>query len=339
MSWVKTNLVTPIPKEISQALEPVTDLIAAILPLLSAIQSFLDIAKVFVVSQVDGFSSLANTAITALEQLVNDLFASGMYFINVDPFTTQIATGKKFDTITGLPILTSAQAIETLVSSFDDKGDAARPQFSPNATVCAFGIMVTAPTPQQFLDILKKIRLVFDWPGLPDLELRVVRYAEPKPVVSESPDWKSLRLNSIGIFADLQREINKQLAIVRGYLTTGDNFIVDLINLISRKVAVLQDQLTALNNLLNTLNNISGVYIYNVPPGVGGNIRLKRLLRDSVLEDPCVVTGFTAACLVVGGGPSLVPVDTIRTALKVNEESKPVPPNTRPVFDATKGIA
>lgn len=521
MSWTKSNLGTPIPKEIQKALEPISAFITAIQTPLNTLSTALAAAKVFAAAYADPYVALIGATIDTMEQLINDLFASGVYMLTVTPFSfeqspaqqaqaiasytadvkaaevqynkalAQIAKdidpttkgpilswdqrvnaltlartsysaqlknayqhknaslGRQYDEVTGFPLLSASQAIQSAIDSFDDEGDPNRPQFSSSAEVAAFGLMITFPTFQQFLNLLNLIGDLFDFPQLDFVKARAQRFSDvtdfyvyytvggkgedpkiprrqavvialpdgasssqvakatadvlgatgvfackasgfkvlatcnaagvvvddpdpgttgfstsvvtpgqsgvkqvveidvtpnfgsirppggapvlspstlqgtyflisshPKTTTSVNPDWQSLRLNSITHLALLQAQLIKLLETLRGYLVVPDSFIPDLIDIIAAKVTALQNLLTAIQTLINSITRVSGVYYLSVPKGVGGNDRIKAALNDSFLQDPCNATTFTLMAVFVGGGPSLVPVETLRGLFK-----------------------
>jgi len=221
---------------------------------------------------------------------------------------------RSFDQVTGLPILSANDAILAAIESFDDKGDAARPQFSNSANVCAFGILFTVPTIQQLIDILEAMSDVFKIPEF-EFALKKIKRFKTTAQVSVNPDWQSVRLNSIEHLSAMQKELLGLLETFRGYLVVPSAGLGDIINILQQKTAKIQQLLTRLQALLNAISRVSGVYFLDVPEGPGGNARIKRALEDPFLQDPCNQTGFTVMALFVGGGPSLQPIETIRALL------------------------
>ena len=383
MPWIKSELSTPIPNSIKDALKPLTGLISTLSSALNVVKTVLDIAKVFITGVVDPFFSLANALITALENVVNDTFGSGFFVLFVSPFNVEVddkavatalekyesdlanartaytralsdarfdsegfrnsvsarnfaraialanyntATLKalkaknslvKHDARTGFPLLSAGAAIEVMVQSLDDPGDVdangtlKRPDFSSDAYVCMVGILITAASLEQFLELLNSMRAVL---AIPDIDLAVRRTKRYFPSTSEKstkPDWDSLRLNSFEHLAQMQLALLGLLEDLRGYLLNPADAILDLINMLEQKVARLQALLAQLLALINALDKVSGVYFLYLPPSPGGNALLKRYLRDPVLEDPCVQTSFTVGALLVAGGPNGAP--TLKT--------------------------
>jgi hypothetical protein len=379
MAWQKTEITSPIPDAIADALQPVTSLLGAISPLLSTIKAFLQVAKIFLTDFGNIFEGLVDAGITELENVVNDLFGTGAFTLVVTPFTFElsdeqaaaIATaydrdvltartayektlreinsdfrltsiertrrlsnakfaynsalsfanrkknlGRKTDPLSGFPLLSPADAILASFLSFDDPGDSQRPQFSNAANVSMFGILVTSPTLAGFGDLLEKLLSVFDIPEWRLLLKKTKRFREVATDPSVVPDWRSFRLNSISTLASIQSELLDLIETLRGYLLSPKDSLVELANIIAEKVTTLLEILDTIQNFINALTKVSGVYFLQVPVGVGGNERLKRALRDPILEDSCFKSNFTALALFAGGGPSAQPIHTIGSLFK-----------------------
>lgn len=246
--------------------------------------------------------------------------ARGAYNVLLGAAYITKSANRRVDAVTGFPLLSPAEAIRHASNSFDDLGDSARPIFSNNATVVGFGLMITAPTLQQFIDVLSLFIDVF---AIPEWSL-VLREAKKKLAVADpptSPDWNTLRLASFGVFADLQNDILEMLETLRGYLVVPSNNIIDLIDIIQSKITKLQDAINRLNALLNALTKCPGVYVVNIPLGKGGINRVKQEIQDSKFSDPCFQSDFTMMALFIGGKSNI-----------------PNAPDTTPVVDSLRKL-
>jgi hypothetical protein len=210
----------------------------------------------------------------------------------------------------GIPKLSPRQAILAAVESLDDLGDPNRPQFSDNAQVCALGIMATAPGLDQFKALIELLLQVFE---IPEWRIALLKFNEVSTTgttASAFPDWKSVRLNSFTPMDDIQSAILDVIHTVQGYQVVADDCIQDLIDILDQKAALLEELAKRLEDLANALKSATGLFVLNVPIGVGGNSRLKTEFRDSILE--CAPNDYTIAAIFVGGGPSLQDVDNLR---------------------------
>lgn len=86
--------------------------------------------------------------------------------------------GRQYDSVTGWPLLSAAEAIQSAYDSLDDEGDLARPQLSSSAQIAAVGLLVTFPTIQQFLDILDKLDGLLNFPELDFVTRKVKSFAD-----------------------------------------------------------------------------------------------------------------------------------------------------------------
>lgn len=307
MPWQNTGIAKPIPEELSNLLATAGGVLSALNPLLETIKTLLQIAQAFYSGVLDPLAALAQDLLTEAENIVNDFFGTGVYMLNVDAVNRSGIV--KYDSI-GLPLLTPGQAISLAIDSLDDTGDIARPQFSNSANICAFGLMATAPSVDQFLALIQQLRNLFT---MPDWELIFTIANRHRTVVSgvpTPPDWKSLRFNSIPEMKALQDACLDLIQMLKGYAVVPDNNLQDLIDIIDQKISLLQDLLDSIDSLINDLRNTTGIFVMNMPIGVGGNERLKQFLRDCPLERSN--NQYTIMAVFAGGGPSLQPVDNIR---------------------------
>ncbi len=292
-------------------LGPIGSVLSAIEPILAIAKTLLEIAKVFIEGVEDPFGGLLDAIIEELETLINDLFATGFYIVTVNPF--KLEGIRRFDDF-GTPLLTPGDIIDEMVESFDDQGDEARPQFT-DAEMTAIGIIATAPDLAGLLGLIQELIAIFK---IPEWELVLEWHqekADDTQVKSEVPDWESLRLNSFEPFGTLQKDLIALLEAAKGTRIVPDNNIADLIDMLIKKIERLQDILDRIQEILdNAAGAASGLWVFDYPPTAGGNEAIKAALRDPYLEQ-CVPNGYSIGTLIVGGGPSLEPVNALRQLL------------------------
>jgi hypothetical protein len=313
MSWTKRQLVPPLPSEAQPIVDALNTVSGAVVPILNAASTLLNAASIFFQS-ADLYKALMTALVTQTEDLVNDLFGSGAFELVVNPFTS-FRRRQKVDK-NGIPLLTPEEAINLAIRSLDDQGDLDRPQFSDAANISAFGILVTAPDISVFLAILEALLSLWN---IDDIQfiIREINRRRGILVQSRPPDWDSLRFNQIKALGDVQKELLRVLAIAKGYLAVPDDAILDLIAQLQRKVNILTLSIAAFQAVIDALTNtpaLSGVYMLDVPLGVGGNNRLKAELRDPQFAQ-LGLNKYTFMALYVGGGPSAAGVDSIRQLL------------------------
>lgn len=310
MPWMQRPLVPPLPGEAQDIVDVLDTVASGVLPILNAASTLLNAAQIFF-QTADLYKALITALLNQTEALVNDLFGSGAFELVINPFTV-FNRRQELDKY-GIPTLTPEEAVNLAIRSLDDLGDQGRPQFSPAANVSAFGILVTAPNVGVFLDILRGLLSLWTIDDLRFLIDQIERRTGAAPQ-SRQPDWDTLRFNQIGALGQIQKELLRVLAIAKGYVAVPDDAILDLINQLQRKVNILTLSIAAFQAVIDALTNtpaLSGVYILDIPTGVGGNERLKKELKDPQFS-ALGLNQYTMMALYVGGGPSAAGVDAIR---------------------------
>lgn len=334
MSWKKSDITTPIDSTVAAAINPISNFVSAVSPVLSAISALLNAAKAFVLTTEDKIAiSIIGSLVNELTKLNNDLFGTGIYMLNVGAYDIE-GYKLKFDSI-GFPLLPTDTALRVAIESFDDVGDngetidsqgnvvkvnpySGRPQFSDESQVSALGLLATAPSLGELITLMGSLINVF---GIPDWKFAHGQYTEfkSKGVNSIKPDWRSIKLNSFEPFTGLQREINKMINTLKGNQTSVKTNLSDLIDIIQSKVSTVQDIINNINAIINNLNHCSGLYVLDLPLGVGGNERIKSAIADASLQSVCSlsINKYTYLTIFVGGGPSATIVDNLRKSIIV----------------------
>lgn len=315
MSWKLQSVPAPIPDGVQTIVDTLDSVATPLIAALDVLSTALNAAKIFFTSTSDPFSALVGSLLTEVQDLINDLFGTGVFVLFVD--ATKIEGRVAVDTF-GIPTLKPDLALSTAVASFDDTGDTDRPQFSDSAQVAALGLLLTAPDVNEFIALFTRLEAVFDlepFKRLLTLLNRKTNVVPPDPPVpSILPDWDSLKLNNIKAMSDIQVQLNNVLGLVQGYVTTPDDIINDLITILDRKVTDLQRIASDFQTLLETLANAtaaSGIHVLNVATNTGGNTYLKSQILE--LDTTAIRDNeYTAFVLFVGGGASLTTVETIR---------------------------
>lgn len=313
--------------------------------------TLLDTAKAFLAGTSDPYTALFQALLDQVESLINDTFGAGVYQLYVNPFeiqapssseiagslTSVLNTNVTADTIKGasraknswfqcdefgIPTLTPAQVINHMVRSFEDEGDLKRPTFSSGSQVTAFGILITAPSISGMKDLLEPLMQVFEMRPftrlLEKLQSKTPLDDFPTPF-SRRPDWNNtLSLSSIPILREQRDVLINALNLARGYVANADDSLGDLIRTIERKVQDLLSVVQQFNDLINKIKNAtaaSGAYIFDFPPQSGGVEAIKEALNATPELRRLTANKYSAGVLFVGGGPSMIPVNTIRELL------------------------
>lgn len=192
MAWEQKALKGPLMDGVSDLVTALGTAGAAVATVLNTAATALKLAEALYVAGVDPYAAIMKVLLDEAEKLVNDMFATGVYVLQVDPRQVipgplveevktkitgaidfegykAIARSKmiefKWDNF-GIPLMSPSQCVSYMSRSLDDKGDSLRPQFSDHATVAGFGIIVTAPDLSGFVPLAKGLAKVIDLGGL-----------------------------------------------------------------------------------------------------------------------------------------------------------------------------
>ncbi len=250
---------------------------------LDAAGTSLDAAKVFLLGTISPQAAAATTLLATAQGILDDTFGAGIYRLTVHPWIPRVGHGS------GLGIsLSFPNAVNTILSEFDDMGDDGRPTFSSGASVSMIVLIAGAPSPAIFKQVVSGVRALIDLPALRLVERRIdqaIRHDRQRftlPAGSRLPDWE--HRNVIDVFPalfPLYSALNGALATLKGYSRGGTKAVDMAISLIDAKRA----QLTALKHRLDSaaalfsggLSN-AGLYALKIE-GTGGNAFLKEQLR------------------------------------------------------------
>ena len=336
MSWKQSNVQSPVDDELVKFLENSAVLSDKVSGILDTASEILDVVSALYVEEADPLASVMGIIVSQIQNFFNDLFGTGVHTLVINPFGKEKDSKDKpgvkkkivdevlgestlFDLKTdefGIPLLTPSDAIDLAVDSFYDLNDPDRPIFSEGATIGAYGILLTAPGLEIFIESLEALNEIFSIPEF-EYTLKKVKLLKNPPAASENPDWQKLALNSFEPLGEIQREMNDYLQIALGYLSPKNSALEDLIYLIIDKVTELNDKIRVLTNLLLRLRNAAdatGLWVFKFGPTTGGTLSLEDALLDQdfyLLSD----YKYTALALFVGGGPSLKPIQILSSLL------------------------
>jgi len=336
MSWKQSGIASPVFSELTKFVENCEALFSSTSRILSVASEALDIVKELYVAESDPIAAVMATITAEIQNFMNDTFATGVHTLVINPFKKEQkyielpgVIKKQVDKVFaeayipdlktdefGYPKLTPIEAIDLAVESFYDTGDPDRPIFSDDATVGAYGIMVTSVSVDIFADILGVCNSIF---SIPEFEyiLKKVNLIRSKEEASTNPDWQKQALNSYEPLGKVQRTLDDFLQITLGYLNPKTSAVEDLIDLIIDKIDELNGKIQDLAQLLNDLKNATdatGLWVFKLAPQVGGTLSIENALYDNEFYS-LSENKYTAFALFVGGGPSLRPIEIIQELL------------------------
>ena len=302
MAWEKRDIASALPDGFTDLADSAATLSGNLETVVDLLKTAVLVAKAFVSTNIDPYSTLAGAIITEIEGLVDDFFASGFSILVITP--NDIENGS-FDAF-GVPTMTPDRALTEAVKSFDDAGDTRRPQFTDNATVTGFGILVTAVSIDELVIALRGLLSLLNLDGIAFYLTQAERAqaTPPAPVPSTIPNWNTTKMADIPGFSDLHRSLKGFLNQMRGYLVTGDNFLDDFIDSLENKVSAIARATDELNAAIDKVVGglgASGAYWLDIPEANGGVTYLKTQIPDDALS-ALTVNKYTAMILFVAGG-------------------------------------
>ncbi len=333
MTWTKKKVLVPLPEELEPIITLLTESATNVQSVLGPLSQALEAASALFVLGNDLFAAIMNELIELVEDLINDLFGAGLFQLIINPFTISNETLRRDreadneadqDNVT---FITPDQAIKLAIKSLDDPGDLdvegnlKRPNFSESATVSGFGLLITVKDVNAYLELLKKLFTVW---ATEDIEFAINKLERLQDTTPRSTgaDWDSMRLNSIGQLGAIQQRLLQTLALAKGYTLVPEG-LINLINLIIKKLDDLNEVLDvfiAVVNQLADIESLAGVYLFDLPPTVGGNEAIKAALPNPELQGPeFILHRYTFFMLYIGGGPgpSAAPVKTADTIRQI----------------------
>lgn len=333
MYWKQSNVTLNVSKELRDFAGQAAAISSKVSSVLGAAVELIDVINFLYQEQADPFAKIMAVIAYQLQDFIDDTFSTGMYSLFVSPyflegvyqkapivkrkivdeFLTETAiSGVRYDK-QGYATMTPREAIEKAVDSFYDEGDADRPQFSNNAAVSSFGIMITSPSIDIFKDTLEAFNNLFNISEF-DFLLKKLRLGEEDKPASENPDWQSLKLNSIEPLAELQGNLTRFLKLAQGYSNPRTSAVEDLIGTVVDKIYELGYNVDVLSDLLSRMRNATsatGVHIFDYSSTSGGIWGIQDALYDTDLwkmED----NKYTVFALFVGSGPTEKPIKIIK---------------------------
>jgi uncharacterized protein YbaR (Trm112 family) len=308
MGWTNTKVTKPIPKEVQKIVTPISDFVSAVQTPLDVISGLLDVAQAFYIGATDPLKPLAGSLLSEVDGFLNNFFATDLYSLTITPYTPE--GRRSYDLITGVPFLCPQEAIKLAQESFDDKGDSSRPQFTSKAGVAGFGFLVIGESANELARLMNLLDSIFNIPEFRTAAGKIEQHLDDAVIRSTAPDWKRYNLAAFSEFAFLKQKLSELAEIVRGYLTTADDAINDLIDTIELKVAVIQSILEDLDYFLNRLGKANNIWFWRVPSTLGGNQKLKKELEIKLNSCLCEDT-FSAIQLYVAGGASTASLSAV----------------------------
>lgn len=308
--------------ELASILKPPISAITAVLQALSA---FLDILRALLIGIPDPFEALIKAAIAALEAIINDLLQSGGYLYYDAPglSSPQVALAEL-----GLDIepgkvfhagerneARPARAVDNFErwagrfsASFDDPGDAGRPQFSEGASIEAIFIVAAAPSLAELAQLVWLLGNLLNIEAFKRAFERFVEGADDASLArvaqrSVAPDWYSKKLHELLPPLRKLAELPELLRGLLGKLQSVIDLLADLAAAVQEKVNLLLEMAQSIQDIIDLLDALSSAGLHILPvatnEGVAG---LERAFVEAANRPP---GGFVAGACLLAGGPGL----------------------------------
>jgi len=254
------NMIPGVP----QALDAVGQAASTLTGLLDTLAGLLETLAQLAQFMADAMQA-AMAAICALiqeiiDQIFNLLNTGISFYLDKGPFFT----GGQPDGLEGF--------LSRWRASFDDLGDAHRPQFAGNANVSAMLFLVGANDLPSLQRLLALLGMLFGRPDLAWTE-EVTGFDVPSLIevgMSTPPDWRTVRLGEV--IPPFQR-LGEILMQAMGMLKVGDGYaglLEKLAQVIAEKAAVLaaiSDEIQSLVDAITALIESAGLYVLHADGG------------------------------------------------------------------------
>ena len=306
-AWVQ-NFDLAQPAALAPVIDGVDSLATAVDGGLNTAGLALDAASVLVGGAGSAEAAAAQALVDQARALKNDLFGAGFFRLVVHPWTPGVAEGEGPWRSLDFP-----RCAKLLADSFDDAGDAGRPQFSATAQVDMVAMIAGAPSPALFQSTITALNALINAKELETLlrrllqafDLEDTRFARTRG--STPPDWDLATVRSaLPALAPVEKAIDDALAWIEA-VAQGQSKAADIAKqYIDRKRAQLQtlrDNLAAASALLGQGLANAGIYRLHVN-GLGGNALLQAALREST-GGAGPELSFCAGIVWLGGAGSL----------------------------------
>jgi hypothetical protein len=300
-SWTPFNLAM-IPG-VPEALDAVGQAANALTTALGMLAGLLDVLAGLLQFITDAIAASIQALIEVIEAVANaiyDLLNTGIYFyLDKGPLFSGAAPD-------GLPGLLGRWA-----ASFDDLGDAARPQFSPDASISCLVFAVGANNLPDFGRLLDLLAALF---GIPALKYEDVNYDINLPErieagMSTPPDWESVRLGEvIPPFKQLGDILMRAIGMIKISDTYGP-MLGALAEIIRQKAAALEAiaaEIQAIVDAITALIESAGLYILHVE--AEGTANLISAAHNASDTPPWNLDAYTACVCLLGGTADFGPV-------------------------------
>jgi hypothetical protein len=293
----------PMLPGVPQALDAAQQASGILGSLLDALSGLLEVLSQLAGLLMDPLNDAVGSLIQIIQEFVDLIVAalnSGVYlYVDKGP----LFVGGRPDGLEGF--------LDRFEASFDDPGDAARPQFGPGSSVSAMLFVVGGEDPSQVIGPLQSLGKLFGIPALDvEQEEHILDYpAAVEQSLSTPPDWRSVKLGrALPPFDKLGRTLQR----VVDMLAVGESYgkvLQDLAEVISDKAEALQnvgDEIQAMVDEIQALIEAQGLYVLHVE--AEGIPALVQSIRDASGAPPWGDEAYVAGVCLLGGTADFGPV-------------------------------
>ncbi|MDH5753541.1 MAG: hypothetical protein OEZ59_14115 [Deltaproteobacteria bacterium] len=285
MSQWNQNLTLTEPAALGPLADGVDSLVTAADATMTAAAAALDAAKLFLSGTAAPQAAAAAALVSQAQGLIDDVFGAGFYHLAVHPWTPGVSRGDGVWRELSFP-----RCVAAMANSFDDRGDAGRPQFSAATPLEMIAVVVGGPSPAIFKAAAEALNALLDTRPFAlairrieqAFELEADRYSAP--VTSKPPDWDNLTVReALPALAPLEDALNDLLATLRGYAAGAETSVAAAISLIAEKQArltALQGKIAAGRALFGQGLAGAGTYTLHIT-GLAGAAGARDALRSA----------------------------------------------------------
>jgi len=276
--------------------------------ILGGLISILNTIKVLIVEKNDLTATITNTFITQTENIVNDVFNTGVSILLVLPKAGDF-------------LLSPSKAISEAVVSLNDLGDPNRPILSSTSFAAGLGVLISAPTLTSFNNILSTFRQLISTKEIESLVMKVAKQVDilnlPKsPVrlpIPTPPLWFGIKIKDLlPAFQTAYTAVNNFLLELQGSSTLVSTSFDNLVTILTAKYtelfSIMNQAITEIDAIIN-LPTLAGIYVLSFS-GIGGNSLIQNQLQSLKLAS---LSGnpYSAFVLMAGGSTSATAFETL----------------------------
>ena len=300
-TWTKLNI--GLDANLANAVSQINQIAGTATSALDAAAAVISTAEGLIVTNLDPLETAARTAVTTVQDVINDYFASGGYLLIAHPYTQGINPNLKTQGL--FQALSAPNALKLAINKLHDTADPRRPDFSTSAPLDAVALLIGSSNPDGFQDIIESFHALLNFDELAYLleKMKQIKRLEQEQlqrnIAPQMPLWNAIKANDIKPLDALQDSLNEGLNTLQSFT------IEPALSALKKALATKKEQLATLKKHLATVQNaltggIAGTGAYQLKIQASGTNGVAHALKQAS-GLPGHELGFCAICLFVAG--------------------------------------